>query len=400
LIALAEGNLKARGASLLGWTARACVLLGAFLVTVEMCARIDDALRFGAPFWGAYSADLLTGVADDGTRCNVPNARFEKWHNNALGFRGVEFSPAKPKGTLRVVCMGSSESYGLHESPGGEWPAQLQTLLPLPGWQVINASMVGIDLRNYQEYLAKHVVPLNPDVVILVVNPNRYANFYARDQLGSDRQGAAHGGAGERPGGGAGKLLQNIRSLPKFKLAVKGALVKSFPAYLHNYQERELEQKVREAESLRLKGKKPFSGLQPLCEANFRRDIAGLVRFLKARGIAVMLTSYPSLLDRENVKSFRLEALDYRRFGVEYSLPGIIEVRERLNNDMAALSVSEGTMFADIWASTPRDAKHFGDGVHFTDLGAHLVAVTIGKCLQENLSVTRRASGYDGAKQP
>jgi hypothetical protein len=364
-------------------TLRTCIFLCAFLVTVEICARVDDRLRFGASFWDAYSAGQLTAFSGNGIKLNVPNARFEKWHHNSHGFRGAEISSAKATGTVRVVCMGSSESYGLYESPEGEWPAQLQKLLPLPGWQVINSSIVGIDLRDYQAYLTKHVFPLNPDVIVVVVNPTRYATIHAREQgrTVSPRR------TGERPVAGfPGQLVGHIRVLPKIKQGLKGAMLKSFPGLLRKYQKWQMGRQLADIEQLRLKGKKPLDSLQISCEDGFRRDLKGLVNLLKGRGIKVMLTSYPSLLDRDNISSYLEIFLDARRFSVEYSLVGMIDVGERLNGAMADLSVSEGTGFADTGQSVPRDIKYFGDNVHYTDQGARLVAETIAGSLQKVIS--------------
>lgn len=95
--------------------ARGAIVLLFFLLTIEVCARIDDAVRYGAPLWGPYSADQLRSRDLDGIPHNVPGASFQKWHNDSYGFRGTEIAPKPHRETIRVVCLGASESYGLYE---------------------------------------------------------------------------------------------------------------------------------------------------------------------------------------------------------------------------------------------------------------------------------------------
>jgi hypothetical protein len=43
-----------------------------------------------------------------------PNAQYLKWKLNSLGFRGPELDP----GATRILCVGSSETFGQYESEG------------------------------------------------------------------------------------------------------------------------------------------------------------------------------------------------------------------------------------------------------------------------------------------
>ena len=46
----------------------------------------------------------------------------ETAHTNALGFRGPDFEPVKPPGTLRVFCMGGSSTFGFHNDDDETYP--------------------------------------------------------------------------------------------------------------------------------------------------------------------------------------------------------------------------------------------------------------------------------------
>ena len=93
----------------------ACVVIIIFVL--ELCARTDDALTFGAPFWGTYNDQVLYTIDQIG-KWGKPGARYERWQLNSLGYRGPELS----LGTIRIVCFGASETFGLYEDPNEEYP--------------------------------------------------------------------------------------------------------------------------------------------------------------------------------------------------------------------------------------------------------------------------------------
>ena len=92
-----------------------CLLtIMAMLVLSEFAAREADKITYSAPFWGDYSLDTLFTVDELGKR-GRPNASYEKWRLNEAGYRG----PALRSNTYRIVCLGSSETFGLYEKDGG-----------------------------------------------------------------------------------------------------------------------------------------------------------------------------------------------------------------------------------------------------------------------------------------
>lgn len=101
---------------------RNCAIGLLFLVSLEFCARMDDVLIWKAPFWSRYSNELLTMRDALGGHRGHPNARFEKWQMNSFGFRGPEFEEKKPAGVIRIMAVGASETFGLYEKAGGEYP--------------------------------------------------------------------------------------------------------------------------------------------------------------------------------------------------------------------------------------------------------------------------------------
>jgi len=89
--------------------------------------------------------------------------------------RGADFAE-KPPGTLRVVALGASSTFGFHDRDGETWPALLEAALtglcPDRTWQVLN---LGIPHLMSDEILAlfrAEGLALAPDVVVFYEGVN------------------------------------------------------------------------------------------------------------------------------------------------------------------------------------------------------------------------------------
>lgn len=343
----------------------------AFLATVEVCARVDDYLRYDAPFTGRYSSDNLRSVKD-GISVNVPLATFEKWHNNSCGFRGSEVSPAKAAGKTRVMCLGASESYGLFEGAGKEWPAQLQQLLPPSEYEVINASVVGLTLDKYSRYFDKYLAPFKPDVVVLVVNPLFYVSI--QEKAATKASATAPEAPEKKTAPSAGVQLPELRCLPKAKQALKQGVVASFPSLLTRWQFHSLQNQVKEIERQRLRGRKPKDVIPASYLVSFHRDLAATVAAIQAQGARVVLTTYPALIGSDNLDKYPEIFLDNRRFCIALTERGMLDAFERFNAATASVAEELGLPLVDSHALIPKSTEYFGDNVHYKDSGARVFA--------------------------
>jgi lysophospholipase L1-like esterase len=92
---------------------------------------------------------------------------------NPQGFRGAPIDPVKSPGSLRVIALGDSNTFGWAVDDGANWPAQLEGLLAerRPGARVVNAGVWGYTLfqgrRRFDEILA-----FSPDVVLVSFGAN------------------------------------------------------------------------------------------------------------------------------------------------------------------------------------------------------------------------------------
>ena len=118
-------------------------LLLLFAASAEVTARVQDWIVRATPFWAVPDWDRDLFVDTPSGRRGRPNGRYLNWVLNDYGFRTGAMSREPPPGRQRLVVLGSSESFGIYESPGHEFPAILADRLR-PDYEVINAALVGL----------------------------------------------------------------------------------------------------------------------------------------------------------------------------------------------------------------------------------------------------------------
>lgn len=105
-----------------------------------------------------------------------PNSQFTLFQSrisiNSLGFRGKEFTVAKPPGVYRIIAFGESTTFGITLNPGDRpWPEVLEQLIherlsPERKVEVINAGVPGYDVADGLYRLRTELLKLQPDLLI------------------------------------------------------------------------------------------------------------------------------------------------------------------------------------------------------------------------------------------
>lgn len=92
---------------------------------------------------------------------------------NNYGLRGPEINDPKDPESVRVVVLGDSMVFGQGVGEKATLPFQLSEMLarnhPKIEWEVINAGVRGYDIEAYIVMLEKIVLPLDPDLLVLVI---------------------------------------------------------------------------------------------------------------------------------------------------------------------------------------------------------------------------------------
>jgi len=178
----ADGDTRPR------WTWQWLLLLALMLAVLETVSRVEDRIANGIPFGSrVISPNDLVWLHPGGAR-GRPGARYQQWALNSLGFRGPELSTVPAPGTARVVVVGASETFGLYESRGREYPRQLEDSLRAraasgcaahaTGVEVANAALPGMATPSMVRLLDQVVRKVRPDVVVLYPSPGFYLNAY------------------------------------------------------------------------------------------------------------------------------------------------------------------------------------------------------------------------------
>jgi lysophospholipase L1-like esterase len=157
---------------------RLLLALGASLAALLLAELTLRALDLGAP--AAPATFPLEGVSDErfvllddelGLRL-APNADIlGAYRTNARGWRGPEVEPARAPGTLRVLALGDSTTFGLGVPEAQRWTDVLARLLGalLEGRravEVINAGVPSYSTCQNLVQLQRELPRLAPDVVL------------------------------------------------------------------------------------------------------------------------------------------------------------------------------------------------------------------------------------------
>ena len=104
-------------------------------------------------------------------RDRAGNVRCEVVEVSAQGTRGREVQPDKPPGTLRVVVLGDSQTFGAGIPADGTWPAVVERTLRLDPdlgpVEVMNCSVAGYDAEQSAAALETRWLAFDPDLVLL-----------------------------------------------------------------------------------------------------------------------------------------------------------------------------------------------------------------------------------------
>ena len=198
---------RSLGRNLKGLLTAACLL--AFVIcTLEIGLRIDrfQSAVHGQPALGSVDFTLEEQLVAPSLSTWVemlPSAQATLKHpdsgelvaftTNSFGTRGPELRVPKPKGVLRVLCLGDETTAAAELPAEDAYPAQLQELLTSAigsKVEVINAGLPGSCPRIAALQLRHRLLALQPDLVVLHFDMSDVAEDAAvRRFVALDRQG-------------------------------------------------------------------------------------------------------------------------------------------------------------------------------------------------------------------
>ncbi len=322
-----------------------CVL---FFAVWEVCARVDDHIEVGAPLFGNYSMSAMLTHDNYGV-VGRPYGHFGRWKLNALGYRGPDIHPDTPK----IICIGASETFGMAESTGMEYPRQLERVInsrwPDLHVEVVNVAYAGQSLRTFAHRIDNVVDPLSPRIAIVYPSFLGYINDASigqPDQLDWIREPKGFHSRIEE------KLLSSIDRMPqwaenlRFRYHIWRALRKN-KVIVHTIPESHVDK--------------------------FRSDLRAVLDGLQERHVRPVLVTHATFFGQRVEPKSHDMLIAWRRFEPNLAEDGWLDVERRMNAVIRQearerdLTLVEA---ADV-LSGPQD---FTDWAHFTNQGANKMA--------------------------
>ena len=380
----------------------------AVLVTLEVCARIDDRIRYGVPFTALSYEEMIWG-SDEIGRTGVPNASYHEFQLNNLGYR----SPALRPGTLRILCIGASETWGTANTHGHEYPRQLERMLNeslhTQSIEVVNLGMPSENAAQERQRMPQIIDRLHPDIVLFYPAPVTYGWAAVQSVLKSGRRapGAARTPAplslprriyvrarnkADEIAARCYKYLRftvfkNIGSGPElFRMEAKIGDLE-----FHMQPEAVMGIRARvETRFRRWRISAYFPRVADDAAPLFREDMAAMADELDAHGIRTVLVQHAnSIVLPRDADMLRI----WNSYYPYTDASELLRMEDRLNDMVAEVAHERNLPLIDARV-IPKERRYFSDFVHFTDEGAILMAKLLADRIQPLVAeeLTRRAS--------
>jgi lysophospholipase L1-like esterase len=328
---------------------RAVSALLVFAAVLELCARVDDYVTYGAPVLGVYNSETMYERDAIGKR-GKPHARFRKWQLNALGFRGPELDPKK----TTIVCFGASETFGLYEREGFEYPRQLERELNERGgstrFQVLNAAYPGESVHTALLRVPEIVAAARPAAAVVYGAPADYIWLPYLD-------------AKAQPPGPIPQPWFEFRLQERVHNVLKATL----PLRLQDsLRAREIRADTTSAHAM-----------DRLPEENIRRyhdDLRAMVAALRSLGVMpILVTHFHAFGDRLTERDRGL-LTTWRKSYPMLKEEGFLDMERRMNAAMRQVADEQDVPLIDLSEQVPPGPRNFADFAHLTEAGASIVA--------------------------
>jgi lysophospholipase L1-like esterase len=283
---------------------------------------------------------------------------------NSRGFVGAEFDDPPPPGTVRIVTIGDSCTFG-DGTPLKTYPGQLERRLNGPGsrrHQVINAGIEGLNSELALRRLVTRVLPLRPDVVTVYIGWNDLMKFDPAGQR-------------EAPGlATAARLMDGLWLIKALRKVV----------FYH----------VRPRVLTPLTGSASRTGVfRTYRPAVFEDTLRTLVETARKAGPRVVVFTLPSVVSMDmTVDDLRRANVVFPYFPSAYSVGDFIDLIAAYNQSIRKVALEQEVVLVDLAAEIdgrPDRRALFFDTMHPNQAGKELIADILSRRLQEKGVIAR-----------
>ena len=305
-----------------------------------------------------------------------PNARFRKFVLDSFGFRGPDIARRPVPGTRRVFAVGASETFGLGESPGKEYPRQLEDSLAarvdlrrrlgVDRFEVVNGAMLGMSLPTLTQDVRTRLARFAPSVIVAYPTPVQYLT----DQ---------------RPVAAVPDPSVTAVSEPSFRLRVVPRLREQLKLMLPaavttRLRERDIARAIREHPPGWVLTEVPEDRVHA-----YEEDLRRLVGAIREIGADPVLMAHVNVFAEGEPRDERLLTM-WRRFYPRAGGDVLVEFDRRVRRVTCRVAVDSAVTLVEVepHLAAPR-SQWFADYSHFNDRGAGLVAGLIAGAIEGHL---------------
>ena len=327
-------------------------------LTLEACARLDDWISYGASPLGLYDHSLLEAFDQMGQH-GRPYGRYLKWHLNSLGFRGPELDSS----AIRILCVGSSETFGQYESYGHEWPRELERVLnhSAPAgshYQLVNSGFSGETFPTSLLRLPSRLQIVKPKIVLLYPALAHYLS-------------PSSPFSGPAPG------------QPKFRWRMQGrienTLKTAVPMWLQTW--------LRQRDIKAAQGSAPQWDNMPVEYQNaFCKDLEKAIELSRQAGAEPVLITHANRFKDRVDPSERFMLISWHRFYPMLREDAFLKMEAAMNAVIRRVAQRKGVLLIDAAQAMPSGPAYFGDFVHFTDQGSAAFSQIVAEQLAPRLT--------------
>jgi lysophospholipase L1-like esterase len=329
--------------------------------TLEICARLDDWTSHGASPWGIYDSSVLNAYDTLGQH-GQPNAQYLKWKLNSLGFRGPELNPK----AVRILCVGSSETFGQMESENREWPRQVEWLLNKDAdgkatYQLVNTGFPGETFPTSVIRLPERLAEVRPKFALIYPS---LAHYLYVPYL-----------AAKTPPPPPIPYFR-FRMQSRIETTLKQVLPIWFQTWL---REREItKQETRYG---------PTQDHIPVAlETRFESDLKNAISLIRKGGAEPILITHANRFKDHVASEERFMLVSWRVFYPMLKESGFLSMEDSMNGVIRKVAAAEEIALLDAAPAMPTGPKYFSDFVHFTDKGAEIFSQFVAGHLAPNLT--------------
>jgi hypothetical protein len=272
--------------------------------------------------------------------------------------------------------MGASETFGLYEAPGEEYPRQLER--NLNAWagkdlfQVVNVAFAGETLPTTILRVPQIVGEIHPSYALIYPDLSSYIWMSLRSASNSPAPDAAeHGKRFES------RLSGRVENLLKQTLPVT------------------IQDQLWKVSMRREIASRHYVILDRLPDERFerfRRDLQALITALRDHEAEPVLVTHATIFSKPLSESDRISLTHWRKIYPMLKEEGFLDMENRMNDVIRQTAAEEHLPLIDADKEMPHGPKYFADFVHFTTYGAGVMASILANGMEPLLNSQLQAA--------